>query len=190
MSHARAAAPVETLTRTLPLPATGKGAPVVETPHARAYVLAPSESVPTDTEVIFTLPSSARFAYAPRADAAGTLHELTLDVMLRGNAFKPLHESPRALAAILSIAQSRRLETGPESERVFVFLRGSGLVFLENGDTHKYEPNTLAFVPAGEPARVWAQGPHDTLAIVLQPNVARAERRTLAGEIAKRQAQN
>ncbi|HVM45311.1 MAG TPA: hypothetical protein VM582_05195, partial [Candidatus Thermoplasmatota archaeon] len=104
------------------------------------------------------------------------------------NAFKPLHESERALAALLSIAASRRLDAGAESERAFLFLRGRGLLILENGDTHHFEPHTLAVVPPGFAARLWAQGPEDVLAVVLQPRGGPAERRTLAGEIAKRRA--
>jgi mannose-6-phosphate isomerase-like protein (cupin superfamily) len=75
------------------------------------------------------------------------------------------------------------METGPQSERVFVILRGTGLVFLENGDQLRFGPGDAAVVPAGEPARVWAQGPDDVLAVVLQPRGEAAPRRTLAGEI-------
>ena len=160
----------------------------METPHARVHVLSPAAAPPAGAEVSFLLPTSARVAYVPRAPGdAAAVHELEVDPLLRGNAFKPLHASPRALAPLFSVAAGRRLGTGPESERVIVLLRGTGLVFMENGDVHPFEPNTLVYVPAGEPARVWARGPDDVLGVVLQPNVERpAERRTLAGEIAKR----
>lgn len=161
--------------------------PVIETPHARVHLLSPAEDPPGGTELTFLLPSSARVAYVPRAAGDAPAREVEADPLLRGNAFKPLHESPRALAALFSVAAGRRLGTGPESERVIVLLRGTGLVFMENGDVHPFEQNTLVYVPAAEPARVWARGPEDVLGIVLQPNVARpAERRTLASEIAKR----
>lgn len=105
---------------------------------------------------------------------------------LSGNGFRPLHESASTLAALLSIAAGRRLETGPESDRVLVFLRGSGLVFLQNGDAQRFAPGDATFLPAGEPARVWAQGPEDVLAVVVQPRGASAERRTLRGELERR----
>jgi quercetin dioxygenase-like cupin family protein len=105
---------------------------------------------------------------------------------LAGNAFRPLHASDATLAALLSIAAGRRMETGPESERVLVFLRGAGFVFLQNGDALRFAPGDAALLPAGEPARVWAQGPEDVLAVVLQPQGGRAERRTLKGELEKR----
>lgn len=105
---------------------------------------------------------------------------------LAGNAFRPLHDSSTVLAALLSIAAGRRLETGPESERVLVFLRGRGLVFLQNGDTLPYAAGDAALLPAGEPARVWAQGPEDALAVVLQPKGEPAPRRTLKAALRER----
>lgn len=105
---------------------------------------------------------------------------------LSGNAFRPMHQSSTTLAALLSIAAGRRMETGPESERVLVFLRGNGLVFLQNGDEMRFRAGDAALLPAGEPARVWAQGPEDVLAVVLQPAGQTAVRRTLKGELEKR----
>lgn len=160
-------------------------APVLDSPHAQAFVVSPLAPAPPGAEVVFALPSGARFAYVPRAGGDAQAREVVADPAMRGHAFKPLFESPRALAAAVGVASQRRVHVGPESERVFVFLRGHGLVFLENGDTLKFEPNTLAFLPAGMPARIWAQG-EDALAIVLQPAGQQEERRTLAGEIAKR----
>lgn len=168
-------------------PRPSSDAPLLETPHTRAYLVAPGATWPAGSDVILQLPDGARFAYVPTAAGPGPA-EVTIDPFVRGNSFKPLHDSPRALSALLSIAAARRVDTGPESERVFVFLRGSGLVFEENGDTHRFEPNTVCLAPAGEPARVWAQGPEDVLAIVLQPKGQQAERRTLKSEIAKKRA--
>ena len=116
---------------------------------------------------------------------AGPGHVLRVEP-LSGNAFQPVHASATTLAAVLSIAAGRRMETGPESERVLVFLRGAGLVFLQNGDEMRFQPGDAALLPAGEPARVWAQGPEDVLAVVVQPVGAPAERRTLKGELEKR----
>ena len=183
--HRRSPRGVDTVARADALP-LASDAPVLDSPHAQAFVASPTAPVPAGAEVVFLLPSSARFAYVPRAGGDAQAHEVVADPFLGGNAFKPLFESRRALAAAISVASMRRVNVGPESERVFVFLRGSGLIFLENGDTFKFEPNTLAFLPAGEPARVWAQSAEDVLAIVLQPAGQREERRTLAGEVAKR----
>lgn len=161
---------------------------VLETAQSRSHIAAATGALPEGTDVAFALPDGRRFAYAPSAAGAGPPREVAVDPFVRGNQFRPLHQSERSLAALLSIAAGRRLETGPESERVLVFLRGHGLVFLENGDTYRFEPGTLVCVRPGEPARVWAQGPEDALAVVLQPAGVRAEKRTLAGELAKRRA--
>lgn len=157
----------------------------METPHSRVYLLPPGGAPPPDTDAVLDLPDGGRVAYAPR-EPGGPATQLALDPFVRGNAFKPLHQSERALSALLSLAASRRLDTGPESERIFLFLRGPGLLSLANEDVQRFGPNTLAIVPAGEPARLWAQGPEDMLAVVFQPRSAPAERRTLASEIAKR----
>lgn len=176
---------MDELARAIDLPQRPTAEAFAETTHARLYVLAPGAPLPEAADVSFTLPDGSRFAYAPRAPG-GPAQEVAIDPMLRGNAFKPLHQSPRALSALLSLAASRRVDTGPESERVFLFLRGTGLVSLENNDVIRFNPNVAVVVPAGEPARVWCQGPEDALAVVLQPQGMREERRTLAGEIAKR----
>lgn len=180
---------MEDLARTQPLPeAPSLETPAVETTHARGFVVGAASPLPDGCEVVFPLPSMARFAYVPRAVGPAAQAEVAADPFLRGNQFKLLHDSPRALAAAISIAANRRVEMGPESERLLVFLRGQGLVFLENGDTFRFAPGDVAVLPAGEPARVWCQGPDDALAVVLQPRAERAERRTLAGEIQKRRA--
>lgn len=175
----------EDLPRTLALPAAPGRA--YEAAHSEGWLLAPAAAPPEGAEVVVALPDGARFAYVPSVEGAPARAEVAPDPFLRGNQFKPLHQSARALAALLSIAGGRRLELGPESERVLVFLRGHGLVFLENGDTHRFEAGWVAVLPAGEPARVWAQQ-EDVLAVALQPAMARQERRTLAGEIARRRA--
>lgn len=173
---------MEELPRVAPFPA-GPGA-IDQTPHARVLLLAPSDPPPADTDALIPLADGSRIAYVPRAPG-GPATELKVDPFLRGNAFEKIHESPRALAALLSIAAARRMDAGADSERVFVFLRGAGLLSLENGDVHRFEPNTLAIVPAGFAARLWAQGPEDVLAVVLQPRGVAAQKRTLASEIAK-----
>lgn len=160
--------------------------PFVETPHTRAFLLAPGATPPQGTDAVVELPDGGRFAYVPRAPSEDAPRELAIDPTLRGNQFRPLHETTRALGALLSLAASRRLDSGPESERMFLFLRGPGLLSLENGDALRFGPGMLGVVPAGEPARLWAQGPEDMLALVLQPRAPPQERRTLAGEIAKR----
>jgi hypothetical protein len=160
----------------------------VETPHARGFLVPPLGPLPEGCDLVFGLPAALRFAYVPRTPAAAPAHEAEVDPFLRGNHFRPLLQSPRTLAALLSIAAGRTLQTGPESERLLVFLRGTGLLFMENGDTHRFAPGWAGVVPPGEPARVWAQGPEDVLAVVMQPAGQREERRTLAGELAKRRA--
>lgn len=175
--------------RTFPLPESPSlDAAAVETTHARGYLLPPAGPLPEGCDFAFGLPGALRFAYVPRTGGDAPAHEAEVDPFLRGNQFKPLHQSARTLAALLSIAAARRVETGPESERLFVFLRGTGLLFQENGDTHRFAPGWAGVVPAGEPARVWAQGPEDALLVVMQPAGQREERRTLAGELAKRRA--
>lgn len=180
---------MDELARTFELPERPSlETPAVETPHARGYLLPPAGPLPEGCDLAFGLPAALRFGYVPTAGGEAARREVEVDPFLRGNQFKPLHQTGRALAALLSIAAGRRVETGPESERLFVFLRGTGLVFQENGDTHRFAPGWAGVVPAGEPARVWAQGPEDVLAVVMQPAGQREERRTLAGELAKRRA--
>ena len=159
--------------------------PFIETSTTRVFLLALGTPAPPGTDALVEMPDGARVAYAPRAPG-GPPAALAIDPMLRGNQFRPLHESPRALAALLSLAASRRLDTGPESERVFLFLRGPGLLSLENGDALRFGPGSVGVVPAGEPARLWAQGPEDVLAVAFQPRAPPRPRRTLSGEIAKR----
>lgn len=170
----------------VPFPARPSAeAPVVESERTRAFVLPAGAALPEGADLVFDLSDGSRFAYVPRAPG-GPVQERAIDPFARGNKFAPLHESERALSALLSIAAGRRVDTGPESERLFVFLRGPGLLFEENGDTHRFAPHQCALVPAGEPARVWAQGPEDALVVVCQPKGEAVARRTLAGEIAKR----
>lgn len=177
------------LARTVAFPALPSAdAPALATTHGRAYVLPASGALPPGADLVVALADGARFAYA--CEGGGPAREASVDPFLRGNAFKPLHDSAHAQAALLSIAASRRLQTGPESERLFVFLRGSGMMFLENGDVHRFDAGFLGVAPAGEPAKLWAQGPEDVLALVVQPKGERAERRTLAGELARRRGQS
>ena len=178
---------MDELPRVVPFPTQPADEPFAQSAHARVHLVGPSGALPADTDAVVELPDGSRIAYVPRVPG-GPASVLKVDPFVRGNAFKPLHESPRALAAQLSIAAARRLDTGAESERVFVFLRGVGLLSLANGDVHRFEPNTLGIVPAGFAARLWSQGPEDVLAVALQPRVAPAEKRTLASEIAKRKA--
>lgn len=159
------------------IPSSGS---ILETPHARLAVGA------TGAEVVLPLPDGRVIGYAPEGESPAAAAELAIDPFLRGNQFRVLHQSPRTLVALLSIAAGRRVDTGPESERVFVFLRGPGLVFAENGDTMRFAPGMAAVVPAGEPAKLWAQGPEDALLVVLQPAGQRVERRTLKSELEKR----
>lgn len=135
-------------------------------------------------EVAVPLPDGRVVGYVRGGDARRVLAVEPL----AGNAFRPLHSSPTTLAALLSVAAGRRLEMGPESERVLVYLRGTGLVFLANGDAQKFNAGDASLLPAGEVARVWAQGPGDVLAVVVQPQGPPAERRTLKGELEKRRA--
>lgn len=183
---------MDDIPRVIEFPARPSAEPVAESAHTRAYILAPGAPLPDGADAFVTLPDGARFVYVPRAPlagASGMARALDVDPGARGNRFMPIHESERALAALLSIAASRRLDTGPESERLFLFLRGSGLLFTQDEQSHRFAPNTLALVPPGEPARIWAQGPEDVLAVVFQPRGQQAERRTLASELAKRRAQ-
>lgn len=106
---------------------------------------------------------------------------------VRLNEFKPLFENARAAAALLSVAAGRRVDSGPEVERTFIVLAGSGLVFLQDESTLAYREGDAIVVPAGEPARLWARGPEDARLVVFQPQAPPAERRTLRGELAKRQ---
>src|SRR5581483_524714 len=159
---------MESLALARALPAPHATAPALETPAAVCYHLPPGAPLPARTEAFVTLPDATRFAYVSR-EGAGAAAEVAADPLLRGNAFKPAHASASTLVAVLSLAASRRLDMGPESERVLLVLRGRGLVSLENGDAHRVEPMHVAFVPGGEPARVWSQGPDDVLAVVFQP---------------------
>lgn len=165
------------------------GAPgdlVAQTPHSRSLLLAPGEPAPAGYDALVVLADGRRLAYAPTLEGPDAGTEVMPDPLMRGNAFVPAHQSARSLAALLSIAVTRRLETGPESERAMVFLRGKGLVFFQNGDTLKFEAGTFVVVPPGWPAAIWSQGPEDALAVVFQPQGQQVERRTLAGEIARR----
>ncbi|HUR70292.1 MAG TPA: hypothetical protein VM370_13690 [Candidatus Thermoplasmatota archaeon] len=166
-------------------------APLVASATSSAFLLPPGAPLPPGTDTWLHLPDGARFAYVPTPGPApepGTDVMLTVDPFVRGNRFTPLHESPRALAALLGIAAARRVDSGPESERLFLFMRGQGLVFDQNGDSARFGPMTACLAPAGEPARLWAQGPEDVLLLVFQPRGAKVERRTLRSEIEKRRS--
>jgi len=174
---------------------------VFDMPHGAVYTtrdsaghrVGPADRLPPHTSVCFGLPDATRFAYVAQAAGAESAsdapaHELGVDAFLSGNQFRPLHDDAMMLAAQLCIAGGRRLDMGPESERVVVGLRGHGMVFTENGDTHNFRLGSIAILPAGEPARLWAQGPEDLVAIVMQPKTgAPAGRRTLASVIRARQ---
>ena len=160
----------------------------LESPHATLHLVRPAAPLPPGCDVAVLLPDLSRAAYVPRAPGEGARVEVAPDPFVRGNSFRPLHESPRSLAALVSVAAGRTMTSGPESERVLVFVRGSGLVFLQNGDALKFGPMDAALLPAGEPARVWAQGPEDALAVALQPRMDAEPRRTLAGEVARLKA--
>lgn len=165
------------------------GDTVLQTPHSRCVLLDVGEPAPPGFDLVVVLADGRRLAYEPALAGPDSGAELVPDPLLRGNAFLPVHESDRSLAAFLSIAASRRVATGPESERIVVIFRGVGMVFLENEDLLKFEPGTVLALPPGDPARVWSQGPDDVLAAVLQPKGVTAPRRTLASEIAKRRSQ-
>lgn len=177
---------MDELARVAPLPPSPAEAPVLVTPTSRVFLVGGASEGPAGTDALLPLPDGGRVAYVLDGEGAPAL--LDVNPFLRGNAFHPLHASPRAESALVSVAASRRMDAGPESERVIVALRGRALLSLENGDVLKLDPHTVAFVRAGEPARVWAQGPEDFLAVVFQPRQARAPRRTLASEIARRRA--
>lgn len=140
------------------LPARPATEPIVASPHARAYVLPPAAPLPDGADAAFDLADGSRFVYAPEAPGTFTA-TLAVDPFVRGNSFKPLHDSPRALSALLSVAAGRRVDTGPESERLFLILRGVGLLFEENGDTHRIEPNSVALVPPGGAREGLGAGP-------------------------------
>lgn len=137
------------------------------------------------------VPAARALAYevvsaAPRAPPPGPFavpHRADPARLGSGNAFAPLFENARAAGALVGVGAGRRVDAGPESERAFVVLAGTGLVFLQNGDTLALEPGGVALVPAGEPARVWARGPADLAVLALQPQAPPAERRTLASEV-------
>jgi quercetin dioxygenase-like cupin family protein len=164
---------------------------VVAGAHARLHVLAPGATLPAGAACAFALADGRQVAFEPRPPAAPATapERLAIDETLRANAFRPLHESRSALAALVSVAAGRRLESGPESERALVALRGRGLVFLDNGDALRFQAGDVVLLPAGEPARLWAQGPEDVLAVALQPPAPAAERRTLASELRRRAAE-
>lgn len=166
------------------------GDTVLATQHSRCLLLEPGAPAPEGFDVLVVLHDGRRLAYAPSMAGPDSGAELVPDPLLRGNAFLPVHESERCLAAFISIAAGRRVETGPESERILVVFRGVGMAFLENEDLLKFEPGTVVALPPGVPARVWSQGPDDVLAAVFQPKGVKAARRTLASEIAKRRQQD
>jgi hypothetical protein len=178
---------VEELPAARPFGVPDASQPAFETPASRVLLLPPGGPLPEGCEAFVPLPDATRVAYVSRA-APGSAVEIAPDPFLRGNKFVPVHASATTLGALLSIAAGRRLDTGPDSERVLLILRGKGLVFLDNGDTMPVEAGWWAFVPGGEGARVWSQGPDDMLAVALQPRGPPVERRTLAGELAKRRA--
>jgi hypothetical protein len=174
---------MDVVARVEPLPVPGGSLAMA---HGLLHVLAEGAALPPSCDAAFVLPGKALVAFEPLPSAPGARAMLAVDAQLRENAFRPLHASARSHAALLSLAVARRMESGPESERALVFLRGSGLVFLENGDALRFAPLSAALLPAGEPAAVWAQGPEDALAVVFQPVMPAAAKRTLAGELAAR----
>ncbi len=166
-------------------PTTGT---LLTTPHGLVRILPEGGEVPSGTDVIISVPETGvQVTFQPTKGAGGAATRLAGTYAFEGNAFEPIHESPTRLAAVVNLEASRSLTMGPESERILVALRGSGLAFLENGDAIHVKPGMVTVVPAGDPARAWARGPEDLLFIVVQPaGEAPAERRTLAGEIRKR----
>lgn len=115
---------------------------------------------------------------------ASVVHEAN-PLALTGNAFVPLYESERSACALFHVEAGRRMHTGPESERTFLFLGGTGLVFLEEGTTVPIRAGDVAVLAPGYPARIWARGPEPLSGVVFQPVMERAERRSLRGELTR-----
>jgi hypothetical protein len=67
-----------------------KGKALLETPHARLRVGAPLDAF----EAALTMPDGARVEYDPKLPGEPARRDLAVDPMLRGNAFKPLLDSP------------------------------------------------------------------------------------------------
>ncbi len=167
----------------------GTDSVVYESQRSRGLLVPVGDKAPEGTDVLVALPDGRRLAYLPTPPSPDMPTDVVADPLIRGNAFVPVHESAHSLAAVLSVAAGRRVNTGPESERVLVVLRGTGLVFLEKEDTIPFETGDVVVIPGGESARLWSRGPEDLLTIALQPKGEPEKRRTLASEIAKRKEQ-
>ncbi len=160
----------------------------VATSHGTVVRLTTAEAAPAGAEIIIPFPGGG-LAYVPMEPAPTDPVTVSPDVKLAGNAFLPVHESARCRAAVINLSATRSVTMGPESARIVIPVRGSGLVFLDNGDNLNVKPGVITILPAGESARAWSRGPDDLLMVVLQPgDDAPAERRTLASEIARRKA--
>jgi len=80
----------------------------------------------------------------------------------------------------------RSFTAGPESERHLAALAGSGLAFLETGDALRLDAPAVLVAPAGWPVRIWARDAME--GVVVQPQGAAAEQRTLKGELERLRA--
>lgn len=134
------------------------------------YEAPPAEEAPAEAGVV-----------TPRAHAVSEANPMAL----AGNAFVPLYESGASACALFHVEAGRRMHTGPESERTLLFLGGTGLIFLEEGTTVPIRAGDLAVLAPGYPARVWARGPEPLAGVVFQPQMVRAEKRTLRGELTR-----
>lgn len=133
-----------------------------------------------------TLPAGAAAPYDGvlfrRADGAvGATTAIHAPERLQGSAFRPVAEDAAFALGRWALAEGRAFTAGPESERHFLVLEGTGLCFLANGDNVPLKAGDLLTMPAGDPARLW--GRSAMAGVVVQPQAPPAAERTLASEL-------
>lgn len=139
-----------------------------------ALALLPAKTPAPYDGVAFARPDGAVGVDAPAVHAPERLP---------GSAFRPVAETAAFALGRWALAEGRSFTAGPESERHFLVLEGTGLCFTENGDNVPLKAGDLLAAPAGEPAKLWGRSAMS--GVVVQPQGAPAPRRTLASELAR-----
>lgn len=151
---------------------------VVLVGHDGALALLPAGTPAPFDGVAFARPDGAIGVDAPAVHAPEPLPL---------NALRPVAETPAFALARWALAEGRSFTAGPESERHFLVVEGSGLCFTENGDNVPVKAGDLLAVPAGEPAKLWGRSAMG--GVVVQPQTPPAPKRSLASELARLRSQ-
>lgn len=139
-----------------------------------AFALLPAGARAPFDGVAFSRPDGAVGVDAPAVHAPERLPP---------GSFRPVEENAAFALARWSLPEGRSFTAGPESERHFLVLDGTGLAFTENGDNVPLKAGDWLTMPAGEPAKLW--GRSAMAGLVVQPQAPATPKRTLASELAR-----